>query len=191
MSRADQTLRRLAVHRRQLDAATEEVEGLEARLKAAQADQRHWGHAQSVLQEAAQAVQSQAHRQIADVVTECLAAVFPDAPSFKIEFDRKRGKTEARMVFLQDGEEIDPMEAGSLGMVDVASLALRVSCLKLHSPPVAQVLILDEPMRWVGKTSKVRVAELLERLSADTGVQFIIASHDTEFRVGNVIDLGD
>lgn len=189
MGRAESVVRRLTESRRQLDAAEAELVTVKDRLKLAQADQLHWQNAQKVLQEAAQAVQTQAHRQIAEAVTSCLAAVFDDHYTFHIDFDRKRGKTEARLYFMRHGEEVDPIEASGLGVVDVAALALRIACLRLHSPPVAPVLILDEPMRWVSRANKPKVAALLQKLSDEMGVQIIMTTHDDEFRIGNVMRL--
>ena len=54
--------------------------------------------AQIFLQGVARNVQEKAHHQIASIVTECLAAVFDDPYEFKILFEEKRGKTEARLV---------------------------------------------------------------------------------------------
>src|SRR4051812_23271268 len=56
--------------------------------------------AQGITQEVAEKVQQQAHQQIASVVTKALESVFEDSYEFKIVFERKRGRTEARLVFL-------------------------------------------------------------------------------------------
>ena len=65
--------------------------------------------AQVIFQEVGQAVQETAHRKLASVVSRCLRAVFGDeeAYEFKIRFERKRGKTEAELVFERDGEVLD------------------------------------------------------------------------------------
>src|ERR1700744_57735 len=55
--------------------------------------------AQNLAQAVAQKVQERAHKQIADVVSHSLEAVFDQPYEFKIIFDLKRGKTEARLVF--------------------------------------------------------------------------------------------
>ncbi|MCH8068353.1 MAG: ATPase, partial [Candidatus Marinimicrobia bacterium] len=72
-------------------------------------------------QQVAQNIQQQAHDQIAGVVTRCLQAVFDDSYEFHIDFERKRGRTEAQLYFSRNGNRLDPMSASGGGCVDLAS----------------------------------------------------------------------
>lgn len=173
----------------QLDATDGQIESLKARLEGTRKDLQGWVEAQGILQSASKAVQTAVHAQIADVVTTCLQTVYDDSLSFHIDFETKRGKTEARLYFRKGGNEVDPLEAGGLGWIEVASFALRMAVLKLHSPPVAQVIVADEPFRMLDSDAKPRMAELLVKLSEQMQVQFILATHDKEFMVGKVIKL--
>ena len=110
-----------------------------------------------------------------------------DEISFHVEFNRKRGKTEARLFFAKGGYEYDPVEAGSLGTVDVASFALRLAVLRLHHPPVAQVMIVDEPLRYCDAEAVEAFAVLLKALAEETGTQFVIVTHHVGLRVGKVV----
>lgn len=146
--------------------------------------------AQKVLQMVAQAVQQQAHERISGVVTRCLQAVFPDDPyEFKIVFEQKRNRTEARLVFLRAGHEVDPLTASGGGAVDVAAFALRVSCIMLSQPPVRKVLFMDEPFRFVSVRYRERVKAMLEALSKDLKMQFVYSTHMEELKTGNVVQL--
>lgn len=146
--------------------------------------------AQSVLQGIAEAVQQKAHDQIASVVTRCLEAVFgDDAYEFRIEFKQARGKTEARLLFIRDGMELDPVDASGGGVVDVASFALRLSCLVLSSPAQRKILVMDEPWKWVSAEYRPAMARMAELLAKELGVQFIIVSHCPEFKMGKVIEM--
>ena len=145
--------------------------------------------AQKVLQLVAQTVQQQAHDKIAGVVTRCLAAVFEDPYELKVLFEQKRGRTEARLIFMREGKEIDPMSASGGGAVDVAAFALRLSCIMLSKPKLRRVMILDEPFRFVSVKYRERVRQMLESLSDDLGVQFIMVTHMPELRTGTVIEL--
>src|SRR6185503_13063551 len=80
--------------------------------------------AQEILQLLAQAVQQQAHTKISGVVSSCLSAVFDDPYEFRVQFDRKRGRTEASLRFVRGGLEVDPLTASGGGVVDVAAFAL-------------------------------------------------------------------
>lgn len=147
--------------------------------------------AQRLVQEVAEAVQTQAHRQIASVVSRCLESVFEDdALPFRIVFERKRGKTEARLVFVRGDMEIDPTTADSGGMVDVAAFALRLACLALSRPQRRKIIVADEPFRFVnGREFQERVGSMILTLAKEFGVQFIFVSDDSWMRIGKVVDL--
>lgn len=146
--------------------------------------------AQELAQHVAQAVQQKAHDQIAEVVSRCLSAVFDEPYIFRIHFERKRGRTEARLIFERDGMEVDPMTASGGGVVDVASFALRLSCLMLNKPPLRRVLILDEPFKYVSEDYRERVRELLETLAREMKVQFVVVTHIQELKTGTVVEVG-
>jgi DNA repair exonuclease SbcCD ATPase subunit len=145
--------------------------------------------AQDILQQLAQAVQQRAHQKIAEVVTSCLEAVFDDPYSFHIEFERKRGKTEARLKFKRGGMTVDPLNSTGGGVVDVAAFALRIACLMLHRPRLSKVVVLDEPFKFVSSQYRDRVRTMLERLAKDLDMQIIMVSHIDELETGQVIEL--
>jgi DNA repair exonuclease SbcCD ATPase subunit len=173
--RAD-ALRGVGDCRRELDAARTHAEASSEAL--------------SVAQSAAQHIQTLAHDRIASLVTQCLKAVFgAGAYEFKILFDKKRGHTEARLVFVRGGREVDPAGASGGGAVDVAAFALRLSCLMTHRPPLRKLLVLDEPFRCLSEEYKPAARLLLEKLSVELGVQFVIVTHDKEFKIGTVVEI--
>ena len=146
-------------------------------------------NAQEVVQTLAQAIQQQVHEKIAEVVSSCLEAVFDDPYTFKIHFERSRGKTEARLVFQRRGLEIDPLTASGGGAVDIAAFALRLSCLVLHRPRLSQVLALDEPFRFVSAGYQEKVRVMLEEISQRMGVQIVMVTHNTRYQTGKVVEL--
>lgn len=145
--------------------------------------------AQKTLQMIAQGVQQQAHERIAGVVTKCLASVFDEPYQFRISFEQKRGRTEARLEFVRDGRVQDPLTASGGGAIDVAAFALRLSCLLLAKPPLRRVLVLDEPFKFVSAEYRSRVRLMLDSLSKELKVQFIMVTHIPELKTGNVIEL--
>src|SRR5688500_13049118 len=114
-----------------------------AALREAKVTLQRSQEAQEILQHLAQAVQQKAHQRIAEVVSSCLATVFEDPYQLHIQFERKRGRTEAHLKFVRRGLEVDPLTASGGGAVDVAAFALRVACLVLHRPRLSRILILD------------------------------------------------
>lgn len=145
--------------------------------------------AHSIAQAVALAIQQQAHNQIAGVVSACLETVFHEPYVFKIKFEKKRGRTEALLVFERNGLEVDPLTASGGGAVDVASFALRLSCLLLSKPKLRRVLIMDEPFKFVSEEYRENVRVLLEQLSKEMSIQFIFVTHIQELVTGKVVKL--
>lgn len=149
----------------------------------------HHRQAQDILQHLAKAVQQQAHRKISEVVSSCLEAVFDDPYQFHIEFERKRGKTEASLRFKRRKLEVDPLTATGGGVVDVAAFALRIACLVLSRPRLSPVVVLDEPFKFVSAKYRDNVRMMLEQLSSEMKLQIIMVTHIRELETGNVIEL--
>jgi predicted ATPase len=147
--------------------------------------------AQALVQDVAEAVQGHAHRQLASVVTRCLAAVFDDPYTFEIIFTKSRGKTEARFQLSRDGLVLDdpPNQCGG-GVLDVAAFALRIACLMLSTPRRRRLLLLDEPLRHLhSPVYRKRARELIMTLAEEMKVQVIMTTGMRELMCGKVISL--
>jgi DNA repair exonuclease SbcCD ATPase subunit len=143
--------------------------------------------AQKVLQGVAREIQQKAHDRISKVVTRCLSFVFDDPYTFRIVFEEKRGKTEARFVFEKDGQTYDPLSSIGGGVVDVASFALRLACVVLSQPPGRPFLVLDEPFKFVSAEHRPRIRKMVEVMAEEMHVQFLIVTHIQELETGVVI----
>jgi len=175
VARAEQTAQQLAEE--------------EATLEAAESRAVSLVEARTVITTLAQHIQQQLHIQIADVVSRCLEAVFDEPYQFRILFEPKRGRTEARLVFCRDGMEVDPLTASGGGVVDVAAFALRLACLVIQRPPVRRLLVMDEPFKFVSAQYIPGVRDMLESLSKDMGVQIIMVTHIEGLHAGKVVEL--
>jgi DNA repair exonuclease SbcCD ATPase subunit len=145
-----------------------------------------------IAQDLAQTIQQQAHNQIAQVVGLCLQTVFDgdDSYDFKIRFDKKRNKTEAKLILLKNGHEIENiLEDDSGGVIDVAAFALRLSCLVLTKPILRKLIILDEPFKFVSEEFRPNIKEMLMTLSKKFGIQFLLVTHIKELEAGKIISL--
>ncbi|MCP4648712.1 MAG: hypothetical protein GY853_01350 [PVC group bacterium] len=140
--------------------------------------------AQMFLQAVAQKTQEQLKYHIRDIVQLAIDTVFPGECEFDIVFEIKRGKTEARLIFLEEGEEVDPLRDNAGGFVDMASLGLRIASWSLGE--TRPVIILDEPMKNLDKNKRLFGAQVIKDLSTELGLQFIIVTHDSE--ITNVAD---
>ena len=89
-----------------------------------------------------------------------------------------------------NGDEIENvLNSDSGGVVEVAAFALRLSCLILSKPSLRRIIILDEPFKYVSEEYRENIRLLLEGLSRDFKVQFIMVTHITELQTGKVIRL--
>lgn len=158
-------------------------------LRSNRREQQYIREALALAQAVAKRIQEEAHRRVSDIVTRSLAAIFDEPYEFRILFEEKRGRTEARLVFYREGVEFDPMDAAGGGVVDVAAFALRLSCILLSQPPLQRIMVLDEPFRFVSAEYRPRVAALLMSLAKELGCQFIIVTHQEEMRIGKVVEL--
>jgi DNA repair exonuclease SbcCD ATPase subunit len=156
----------------------------------AQDRQRFQETAKEVIRQIGAECQETAQAQINTVVTRCLQAVFgSESYQFRLVFELKRGQTEARAVLIDaQGNELDPVQSVGGGILDVVTFGLRLACLALMRPRPAQVLILDEPFRFLSEQYRENVKRLMVELSEELGIQIILVTHISEFMdVGHLI----
>ena len=147
----------------------------------------HLENAQVLLQQVAKETQEQLKIHIEDIVQLALDAVFPDKYVFEIQFNIAYGKTTAELVFVDklSGYNIDPMIASGGGVVDICALALRVACWTL-SRGIDNVLIMDEPLKFLSRDLREKAGLMLKFLSQKIGLQIIMITHLPE-----LIDMAD
>lgn len=146
--------------------------------------------AQGIIQQIAQSIQQKAHGRVAAVVTKCVQAVFGTHMEFRIDVERKRGKTEARLLLLENAHELDPLDEACGGVVDVAAFGLRMAAIVLTRPTSRRLLICDEPFKNVnGEEYQARVAAVVTALAEDLDFQIVFVTDDDWLKVGKVIEL--
>jgi len=188
----DTTGDRISSLRRKYDEACNVLDSETLGLKKARLRLSDLLEAQDIAQRAAEQVQKQAHSQICRIVSMCLEAVFDDPYEFRINFERKRGKTEANLVFVRDGEIFDdPLHESGGGQVDVASFALRISSLLLSRPVLRRFVVMDQPFPNVSEEKGYidRIPEMILNLSKQFKIQFFIVTHIDELKIGKIVQL--
>lgn len=153
-------------------------QGLQAELSAKNRNLIALEKAQAFIQQVAKDTQEQIKFIISDIVQLALDTCFPNEYEFVVDFKISRGKTEASLNFMKEGIEIDPISASGGGVVDIASFALRIAAWSLGKSD--NVIILDEPFRFLSKDLRPRAGEILNRISKQLNLQFIIVTHDGE-----------
>ena len=136
--------------------------------------------ARVLVAEAGKYTQTYLNDYIESMVTTALQAVFEEEDyQFIIDFDIKRNKPEAKISLRIRGDEVDPNNSVGGGVLDIASFALRVVLYSIQNPKTDNVIILDEPFRFLhGKIENAM--KMVKDLSKKLNIQFIIVSQIPE-----------
>lgn len=146
--------------------------------------QKHLEEAQVFIQNVAQKTQEQLRFHLQDIIQLALDSCFPGEYEFNVLFEIKRGQTEARLVFMKNGFEVDPIDASGGGVAELAAFALRIATWTLGK--TNNTMILDEPFKAVSLDVRPRAIEILKQLSEKLSLQFIVVTHDP-----SIVDIAD
>lgn len=160
----DHTLRELRRKRLKLRAHKRYVEDVEI--------------ARKLVQVAAKKTQENLQFHISSLVTSGLYCVFPKPYNFIVEFVQRRNNSECDMFFERDGNLWEPEFASGGGPLDVASFSSRISQLTLEG--VRQLVVLDEPFKYLSRGLIKNVCEMLKASKKELGIQFLIVTHVPE-----------
>lgn len=145
---------------------------------------KHTEKAQAIIQKVAKETQENLSYKLSEIVTLALNSIFDDPYEFNVEFAIKRGKTEVEFLLLKKGNEYHPTNDIGGGVVDILSFALRIVMWSLKKPRTRNVIILDEPFRFLSKDLQPKASLLLEELSEKLNLQFIMVSHSEDLIEG-------
>ena len=134
---------------------------------------------QALIQTVAKETQEKLRFHIEDIVNTALETCFPGEYDFVVDFQIKRGKTEAELYLLKGSEKIDPVESTGGGVVDIVSFALRISAWTLSKTD--NLIILDEPGKFISDNLQPLFADILSTLSKKLNLQIIMVSHEDAY----------
>jgi DNA repair exonuclease SbcCD ATPase subunit len=134
--------------------------------------------AREIIRKVGMETQQQLQYNISDIVSLALDSVFDDPYIFRTEFCQRRNKTECDLYFERDGNRVDPLTASGVGAVDIASFALRIASWSMASPRTRNVIILDEPFRFLSENYQEQASLMVKEISQKLGIQFLIVSHN-------------
>lgn len=121
----------------------------------------------------------QAKENVELMVTNALQFVFQEEMSFKIKFEQKNGRPEAEFLVVSDCNgvmtEVDPKDAHGGGIVDVASITLRIALAELFG--VKGPMIMDEPAKHLSGEYVQNFALFLRQISEQFNRQIIMITH--------------
>lgn len=151
---------------------------LNQELRDANRDLRRHEQAREIIREVGIKTQQQLSFHISDITSLALEAVFNEPYELKVEFVQRRNKTECDLYFERNGERIDPLTASGGGAVDVAAFALRIASWSMLRPRTRNVIILDEPLRFLSVDLQERASTMIKEISERLGIQFILVTHE-------------
>jgi len=154
------------------------IEALVVELKQKKRSLRRHDEAREIVRLVGIETQKQLQHHISDISSLALDAVFPDPYELIAEFVQRRNKTECDLYFVRGGEKVDPLEATGFGAVDVASFALRVASWAMEDPKPNNVILLDEPFKFLSEDYQEDASIMLKQISKKLGIQFIIVTHE-------------
>jgi len=179
MSNIKQIRNHLERQKGQRDQLTQTITGLKDNIRNEKRSLHRHEQAREVIREVGLKTQEQLQYHISDITSLALEAVFNDPYELKVEFVQRRNKTECDLLFVRDGNAVDPLSASGGGAVDVASFALRIAAWSMQHPHSRNVMILDEPLRFLSADLQERASQMIKQISEKLGIQFIIVTHET------------
>jgi len=148
-------------------------------LKELEIEQDLLTQSREIFQKASLVTQNHLAQHLSSIVTKALRSVFFEKDiSFKVEFVERRNSTECDMWIVESGHEYEILESRGFGIADIVSFSLRVAYILLH--PSDNVLCIDEPFRNLAKNKHDFASRMIQELSRELKIQFIIATHSEE-----------
>ena len=149
----------------------------------------HAQKGQLILQIVAQETQEQLEYRLNELVSLAQTAVFEDeAYALNMQFNIKRGKTEAQPLFVKHGKTRRPMYGTGFGAVDIAALILRPTLWSLEERAKRKrpTFIFDEPLRHLNDPTENlhrKASQMLRDISKkvnakEGGIQMIIVTQN-------------
>ena len=136
-----------------------------------------------LLQKTSDFAREQAKNQIEDLTSNCLSYIFASDSRFEIELSEAYGKTSAEFYIVDNIDGIEnktkPIESRGGGLVDIISIALRISFIELMKPKIEGPLILDEPAKHVSEEYIFNFAGFLKQTSEMFDRQIIMITHNS------------
>ena len=133
----------------------------------------------AIVQNIAGNLQNNIKGKIVSIVQKALDATFPGM-YFDMEFVTRRDKTECDLICMDaHGNRQSVLDGLGGGAKDIISFALRVAVWSLDKT-ASKTILLDESFKFLSQEKKQAGADLLDVLSRDLGIQFIIVSHIPE-----------
>jgi len=166
----------------------------EARLKACEKDRELYKKAIELVSLAGSTARESIKKGFENIVTHALRSIVGEDYRFQIDFEKRGNLQEANFNVMSGSlsEPFDPLDSRGGGIVDIISIALRVSLLELYQPRTEGPLILDEPFKHLSSMYINGAGDFLNGVADKMGRQVIVVTHirGLTYEADNLIEVG-
>ncbi len=165
-----------------LSVLEDRLNGINVELEDLKAKSEVLSKVSVLFQLTAEYARNQAKTQIEDLVTRCLQFIFENDVEFLIEFDTNGNIPvgEFYIVSNYDGYTVknNPENSRGGGVIDLISIALRISFLEIYKPRLMGPLILDEPGKHISEGYVFNLGDFLKETTRMFNRQIIMVTHN-------------
>lgn len=146
-----------------------------------QAEARHAARKEALafFTKCANAAQEKVSGIIATVVTSALHIVHGPEYEFQVKFVIRRNSTEADLVLMKKGHEVDPLGNSGLGVANIIAISLRAAFIVMEGKR-ERILLLDEPTAALRVGKQHLAGKMLQGLCSKLGFQILLPTHSVE-----------
>lgn len=135
-----------------------------------------------LFQKTSKYAREQGKTSIENLTTRSLRYIFDKDYKFEIDISEKRNVSSAEFYVVEENEDqiikTKPEISRGGGIVDIVSLALRLSFLENSYPKIEGPLILDEPAKHVSEEFTFDIGDFLLNFSRQMNRQIIMITHN-------------
>ena len=162
------------------DRLTRERTTLLERLTQEEESLVEWERARDLLVQVLLSTQGKVQSFVEEVATLALSTIYGNGYSFELDYDTKRNQVEATPWIVRDGERYSPRDEVGGGVLDVASLALRMALWAVTEPRPSATFLLDEPSKFLSEDLQADFGRMLSELGRMLGAQFVVVTHSPD-----------
>ena len=169
----------LSEARTRLASVKRDLATAEFRLEVTEIVRRTLEEALDFFTTAANTAQQKVSGVISTVVTSALHIVHGTEYRFDVRFVKRRNSTEADLVLVKNGHDVDPLGNSGLGVANIIAIALRAAFIIMEGKR-EKFLALDEPTAALRVGRQALAGEVLLGLCQKLGFQILLTTHSPE-----------
>ena len=136
--------------------------------------------ASDIIYEVAKDTQKRLSFRIENMVNSAMEYAMDNPYSFYMDWDISNNSTQCNLLYLRNGQPLDPLKDGEGTGADIVSTALRFALWSLPEKKSSPLFILDENFKHVSKGMRANATSFLSKMCDSMGIQIITISHNSD-----------